>query len=343
MRTSAACATLICALTFSLGATNLTPSPAGAGNRGPCSATIYGIGYRLIPFKDQRKAAIWYPSSSAQRTFAYSKDISTTLADNGTPLTGCGKFPLVVFAHGLLGCGAQSIFFTEELARHGYVVVAPDYRDALLCRLEDPVAQTKMIKEPSIFRPQDWTPLTYVDRMIDTKYLITMILRDPTFGPAIDVARIGIAGHSLGGYTAQGVVGGWPTWRDSRIKAALLMSPYSLPFSVRGTLGGVTVPLMYQGAQGDVGITPFLSGANGAYAHSNAPKYFGVLFGGNHFTWTNAICAGAGTTAKCLSSSKTAALIDAYGIAFFDKHLKGLNEPLLTSRGSGFAAYTFKE
>jgi len=38
--------------------------------------------------------------------------------------------PLVLFSHGLGGCALQTIFFTEELARHGYVVAAPDHADA---------------------------------------------------------------------------------------------------------------------------------------------------------------------------------------------------------------------
>jgi hypothetical protein len=121
------------------------------------------------------------------------------------------------------------------------------------------------------------------------------------------------------------------------------MSPYSLPFSAKNTLGGVTVPLMYQGAQGDVGITPFLAGPNGAYEHSNTPKYFAVLFGGNHFTWTNAVCAGTGTTARCLQSSATARLIDGYGIAFLDRYLKGEESPVLTGSGAGLAGYVFKQ
>lgn len=318
------------------------PSDAARG-AAACNWTAGAIGYRIIPFKDSRKAAVWYPSSNPQATFAYSKDIATTLADNGAVQTGCGRFPLVVFAHGLLGCGAQSIFFTEELARFGYVVVAPDFRDATLCRLEAPSPNNGMVKEPSIFKPEDWTPATYVDRMVDTKQIITMIVRDPTFGSIVDDSRIGIAGHSLGGYTAQGVAGGWPSWRDPRIKAALLFSPYSLPFSVRGTLGGVTVPLMYQGAQGDIGITPFLEGPKGAYTHSNAPKYFARLFGGNHFTWTNAVCAGYATVTACLKSDRTAQLIDEYGIAFLDKYLKGHSQPLLTGKGPGLSEYLFQE
>lgn len=41
---------------------------------------------------------------------------------------------------------------------------------------------------------------------------------------------MGLAGHSLGGYTVLGVGGGWPSWRLSGLKAILAMAPYALPF-----------------------------------------------------------------------------------------------------------------
>ena len=47
------------------------------------------------------------------------------------PVEACGPFPLVVFSHGFGGCGIPSIFFTETLARQGYVVVRPIIGTAL--------------------------------------------------------------------------------------------------------------------------------------------------------------------------------------------------------------------
>ena len=40
------------------------------------------------------------------------------------------QWPLILFSHGLDGCGAQSKFLTEALAAHGYIVAAPDHADA---------------------------------------------------------------------------------------------------------------------------------------------------------------------------------------------------------------------
>jgi predicted dienelactone hydrolase len=243
-----------------------------------------------------------------------------------------------VFSHGLEGCGLQSIFFTETLARQGYVVAAPDHADAALCRVGVAGGTLTAPSEPSIFAPQNWTDTTYADRKDDVESAIAQMTVG-AWGQLVDPSEIGVVGHSLGGYTALGVVGGWSSWRDDRIKAALLFSPYSLPFSIQGTLGGVTVPLMYQGADGDVGITPFLEGPNGAYQRSNAPKYFVKLRGGSHFEWTNVLCAGQQTVDGCMTAEPNARLIDAYGFAFLNAYLKGEASPLLTGTGTGLSAY----
>ena len=114
--------------------------------------------------------------------------------------------------------------------------------------------------------------------------------------------QVGIVGHSVGGYVALGMVGGWKEWSDPRIRVALLFSPYSLPFSIRGGLRAIRVPLMYQGADLDLGITTFLEGPEGAYAQSNAPKYFAKLRAGNHFIWTNLQCAGVPSVETCVEA-----------------------------------------
>src|SRR5262249_7374015 len=75
-----------------------------------------------------RVVAVWYPTTAPPTRYAYSPRFSGMVAENGPPSTLCGRpVPLVVFSHGDLGCGLQSIAFTEELARHGYVVAAPDH------------------------------------------------------------------------------------------------------------------------------------------------------------------------------------------------------------------------
>ena len=48
------------------------------------------------------------------------------------------------------------------------------------------------------------------------------------------------------------------------------------------------------------------------------------------------------TTASCLAASANFRLIDKYGIAFFDRHLKHLPEPVLDQKDPALATYQFR-
>ena len=53
--------------------------------------------------------------------------LTSSSLDEPPPDTAHGPYPLVVFSHGNGGMRLQSLFFTEYLASHGYVVIAPDH------------------------------------------------------------------------------------------------------------------------------------------------------------------------------------------------------------------------
>jgi predicted dienelactone hydrolase len=299
------------------------------------------VGYRVMHFGG-KAVAIWYPTAAAPAQYAYSVRFSGLVAVDAPASAVCGKHvPLVVFSHGDLGCGLQSIAFTEELARHGYVVAAPDHADALLCRIAGtprPVGQRP--PQPSLFKPETWSDATFRDRRNDIEATIDGLLADKEFQQVIDPQNIGAAGHSLGGYTVVGMAGGWPTWTDSRIRAVLALSPYVLPFQVSKTLASIHVPLMYQGGTLDIGITPFLKGPAGAFHAANPPAYFVELKNAGHFAWVN--CGDAHTTASCLATKDNFRLIDEYGIGFFDSYLKHKPVAILSQQNAELADIEFK-
>ena len=90
----------------------------------------------------------------------------------------------------------------------------------------------------------------------------------------------------------------------------LALSPYTQPYLVHKTLGGLSAPVMYQGGTLDVGITPSLGRAGGVYDASPAPKYFVELEGAGHLAWTDLRAAAHGA-------------INAYAIAFLDHYVLG--------------------
>jgi predicted dienelactone hydrolase len=298
------------------------------------------VGFRVMHLAD-RIVAVWYPTVARPAPYPYTGTFSGLVAVDAVPSRACGQpVPLVVFSHGNTGCGIQSIAFTEELARHGYVVAAPDHADAMLCHTIRPTAPPQRAPQPDFLKLDTWNETSFADRRADIEATIDGLLADESFRDIIDAENIGAAGHSLGGYTVVGMAGGWAGWLDRRIRAVLGLSPYVMPFQVQATLENVRVPLMYQGGTLDIGITPFLAGPDGAYRHANPPAFFLVLRDAGHFAWVN--CGNARTTASCLATRENFRLIDDYGVAFFDSYLKHRRAPLLTRKRAELAEFMFK-
>ncbi len=228
-------------------------------------------------------------------------------------------YPVILFSHGFLGCGTQSLALTEGLARRGFLVLAPDHRDAACGaagrsrHFETPSALWS--REP-FFDPTAWSETTYRDRADDLEAILDAVLKPKSFqGIPVDPNRVGLAGHSLGGYTVLGLAGAWPLWKDSRVKAVLAMSPYCTPYVQKGDLSHLGVPVMYQGGTLDFGVTPFVRRRQGAYDLTAPPKFYVEFRGASHFAWTNL-------------SKPYQPLILEYALAFFERYLKGLDDPL---------------
>jgi predicted dienelactone hydrolase len=229
-----------------------------------------------------------------------------------------GGYPAILFSHGFMGCSTQSIFLTEGLAQAGYFVLAPDHRDATCGEGHERwrVVRLATLRAQKPFRnPRAWSEGTYRDRGADLEAILDTILREKSFqGVPIDSTRIGLAGHSLGGYTVLALAGAWPGWKDRRVKAVLGLSPYCAPFIASGTLARLGVPVMYQGGTLDLGVTPYLRRPGGAYDQTAPPKYFVEFAGASHFAWTN------------LSNTYRDMIIE-YAAAFFGRYLKPAASP----------------
>ena len=202
----------------------------------PFARGLHPVGVRSADLVDAGRARrlsveVWYPAAAELR----GRDVDPEACDRyelipGLPLVtqdavrdarpADGRFPLVVFSHGYGGHRRQSTFLCTHLASHGYVVAASDHtgntiRDVLehmlAARAGRPIPDfIDALLEFARHRPADasWV----IDRVLD--------------GTAGDVAgrvdreRIGIAGHSFGGWTTLATTG-----RDARIRAAVPLAP----------------------------------------------------------------------------------------------------------------------
>lgn len=286
-----------------------------------------------------------FPAIAAEKHAIKLADLEVTI---WIPDAIDGPKPTIIFSHGYLGCNEQSIFLTEGLANAGYVVLSPNHLDTICVRskplrksLDERTrerrakGQSTNLLEPehSFLAPQKWNDRTHTDRRDDMLRTLDLALGNPEIAPMINESRIGLMGHSTGGYAALGIAGAWPSWKDRRIKAVLALSPYSLPFhNPGGRLNTMNTPVMFQGGTADFGITPFLLGDKGSYAHSSKPKYLVEFAGLNHFSWTN------------LNNNPTQKnLILGYARGFFDKYLSGRNVPSLTRKLGGVSKLFFSE
>jgi len=142
---------------------------------------------------------IWYPVS---------KDAPTTPARAAPRIaTIAGPFPLIVFSHGYQGAPVNYGLLLRHLASHGFVVAGPDHQD---CRAQCGRAE---YAEAIAVRPDD------VSMVLDS--MLALSAGDkPLYKGLIDLRRVGVAGHSFGGWTTLTVL-----QRDPRFAAGLAMAP----------------------------------------------------------------------------------------------------------------------
>jgi predicted dienelactone hydrolase len=237
-----------------------------------------------------------------------------------------GRSPVLIFSHGFGACATRSSFLTRALAARGYWVFAPQHRDGS-CRGRLPGPP-----ELPFGAPHKWSDETFVDRREDIRAVERALRTDRALAPRIDLTRVGYVGHSLGGYVAMAMAGGWPSWLGSaRPRAVLALSPYVEPFLAHNTLPAVSVPVMYQGGTADGGMTPALTRVGGAYDDLRAPKYLVVFRGARHGAWGD---RGNPTSHDAIAD---------YAIAFLDRYVRGASPaPLLTTARAGVATFRFE-
>jgi len=153
----------------------------------------------------------------------------------------------------------------------------------------------------------------------------------------LDLARLGIAGHSMGSWTAQGIAGqrfgGAPRFVDRRFVAAIGFSPSALSRDEPAqSFGGITIPFFSITGSED-GVPPVKADADPARiaaAHAKAlaertaafagmppgGKYLLVIDGADHMAF-------AGTAARAAAKPHVAELVLAATTAFWGATLQG--------------------
>jgi predicted dienelactone hydrolase len=174
----------------------LAASPAATLAQGTHAAS-FPAGMRQLEFIDAQDGGrhlaltVFYPAlGRAAARFVMPFFANLDLYKDAEPAFDGGKRPLVMLSHGRGSNGLYYAWFGEFLASRGYIVAALNhYRantyDATIAYLANKLWQ----------RPRD------------IALSISFLLDDPFWGKLIDASRIGVAGHSQGGFTALWVGG----------------------------------------------------------------------------------------------------------------------------------------
>ena len=200
----------------------------------PAPSVQSPIGTQTLHLTDHARsrelmAQLWYPAAKAgQRPFAnymepgvaatYAEVPAGTLRNVRTharlsaPLAK-GRHPVVILATG--GIEPRSIYtlYAEELAARGFVVATVDHTNEARAvvfpdgRITGPAEIPTTIEETV-----DWVPRAVAVRVADTRFLLDRLERLR----GLDLRRVGMVGHSLGGSTAAEVM-----LADSRIDAGV--------------------------------------------------------------------------------------------------------------------------
>jgi dienelactone hydrolase len=207
--------------------------------RGP-----HPVGVRTLHGSDPARGGrplpveVWYPADERHA----GEDAAPETRDSYEPMPGLpavhqhavrdavpasGSYPLVAFSHGFGGHRRQSTFLCTHLASHGYVVVAVDHTGNTMLD----VLQAMLAAQAGTPPPDALAVLGefVAARPLDVDFAVRHVEAEREIASRVDSSRIGVTGHSFGGWTALTV-----TARDARVGAVLALAPAG----GAGSLGG---------------------------------------------------------------------------------------------------------
>lgn len=230
-----------------------------------------------------------------------------------------GTHAIVVFTHGYTGTFTDYTFIFEDLASRGYVVASVDHTYEATA-VEFPAGKLVKSKLGSHFANTwhgDEKTLAFATsvRLDDLHFVLNQIGRlnaspDSAFSGKLDVSRIAIAGHSMGGATALLAL-----QRDERFRAAVILDGVLPPSLIRTTQS----PVMILNTS-----RPKTSTDQCVLWNSlRGPRLYLSLDGAEHLTPSDALwLAPGGIAAGSIGTERTVAMIRDSVAAFLDSNLR---------------------
>jgi len=282
---------------------------------------------------------------------------------NAEMLKGQQRFPIVIFSHAYWGHFLQNTVLMEELASHGYVVVSIGHAhetpyftemDGTL-RAFDPFNEEYQLRsterkaakhiEQKIVQTQNRQELELLFRDIcaqrpksiesvsiwadDISFTIDELEKmnsdNGLFAGRLDIDRIGVVGHSMGG-TASGQA----CLTDKRCKAGINMDGIQLGDMLDKNLSR---PFMFMHHDNAGARNKLLNRI--FFERSEGPSYLVLIRGTRHMNFSDFSLYGYGSIARLsgvigkIDGKRCMRILNDYVLAFFNKHLKGQDSGLL--------------
>jgi dienelactone hydrolase len=191
----------------------------------------FPVGVRSIEALDSARSRlfpveIWYPAAAqhaGKDTAPGTQDVFTvptadtlrsqTAVRNAAALPG--TYPLLIFSHASGHHRRGATFLCTHLSSHGYVVAALDHSETVAAELARRDGETVEQKAARI-------EAVIASRVPDVRFLLDHLLGGTAWesGIHVDPTRIGIVGHSFGGWTA---LAGPEV--EQRIRAVVALAP----------------------------------------------------------------------------------------------------------------------
>ncbi len=199
------------------------------------------------------------------------------------------KFPLILFSHGLSGMRFQNTSLIEELASNGYVVFAADHSYGANITIFDdgePAEYRAGKKRALNERFINTIDLSQLEILVgDLTFMLDMIAEDqgnPLLAKLpMDIHRIGVMGHSLGGAVAINTMA-----IDDRVEAAMILDGWYAPVPDSVVTRGLNKPIFHLGQKqwSDPGNYMRM---NEMLSHGSGPTYKMLIPGTLHTDFTD--------------------------------------------------------
>lgn len=267
---------------------------------------------------------------------------------DAAPGTG-ERHPLVVFSHGFGGHRRQTTHLCTHLASHGYVVASMDHTGNTMVDMMPMMLQAQQGGAPP--DPAEVLGQFLDHRPRDASFVIDAVLdgRAGDLADLVDADRIGITGHSFGGWTTLQTTG-----RDPRIRAAMPLAPAggASPLQTGPVQEALDlawdreVPTLYLVAEHDT-LLP-LDGMHGMLERTRGSRSMVVLKNADHMHFCDRIdeiheffrlmtsmatslpdmqaLQGIRPIAELCPSEHAYLYLRGLGLAHMDAHLKGVGE-----------------